>query len=154
MAGACDAYTTDVSGLAATRAAFADPENHIILPEIISKEPLGPAVRHGDSNWGDIARWTLYALIAAEEYGVTSANIDELSKSSENPEVQRLLGTIDDLGKMMGLDAKWAYNAIKASGNYGEIFAATIGEQTPIGLARGLNAQWTEGGLMYAMPFR
>jgi general L-amino acid transport system substrate-binding protein len=104
MAGACDAYTTDASGLAATRASFADPENHIILPEIISKEPLGPAVRHGDNNWGDIARWTLYALVAAEEYGVTSANIDELAKSSQNPEVQRLLGTTDDLGKMIGLD--------------------------------------------------
>lgn len=154
MAGACDAYTTDASGLAATRASFADPENHIILPEIISKEPLGPAVRHGDNNWGDITRWTLYALIAAEEYGVTSANIEELSKSSTNPEVQRLLGSIDDLGAMMGLDAAWAKNAIKAGGNYGEIFAATIGEQTPIGLARGLNAQWTQGGLMYAMPFR
>ncbi len=154
MAGACDAYTTDASGLAATRASFADPENHIILPEIISKEPLGPAVRHGDNNWGDIARWTLFALIAAEEYGVTSANIEELAKSSTNPEVQRLLGTTDDLGKMVGLDAEWAKRAIKAGGNYGEIFAATIGEQTPIGLARGLNAQWTQGGLMYAMPFR
>ena len=154
MAGACDAYTTDASGLAATRASFADPENHIILPEIISKEPLGPAVRHGDNNWGDIARWTLYALVAAEEYGVTSANIEELAKSSQNPEVQRLLGSTDDLGKMIGLDKDWAKRAIAASGNYGEIFAATIGEQTPIGLARGLNAQWTQGGLMYAMPFR
>ncbi|MFI0394681.1 amino acid ABC transporter substrate-binding protein [Paracoccus jiaweipingae] len=154
LAGACDAYTTDASGLAATRAAFADPENHIILPEIISKEPLGPLVRHGDNNWGDIVRWTLYALIAAEEYGVTSANIEELAKSSQNPEVQRMLGSTDDLGKMIGLDKEWAKRAIAASGNYGEIFAATIGEQTPIGLARGLNAQWTQGGLMYAMPFR
>ena len=154
LAGACDAYTTDASGLAATRAAFADPENHIILPEIVSKEPLGPAVRHGDSNWGDIVRWTLYALIAAEEYGVTSANIDELARSSNNPEVQRLLGSSDSLGAMIGLDDEWALRAIKAGGNYGEIFAATIGEQTPIGLARGLNAQWTQGGLMYAMPFR
>lgn len=154
MAGACDAYTTDASGLAATRAAFADPENHIILPEIISKEPLGPAVRHGDNNWGDVVRWTLNALIAAEEYGVTSANIEELSTNSENPEVQRLLGASDELGAMMGLDNGWAKNAIKASGNYGEIFAATIGEQTPIGLARGLNAQWTQGGLLYAPPFR
>ena len=154
MAGACDAYTTDASGLAATRAAFADPENHIILPEIISKEPLGPAVRHGDNNWGDINRWVLFALIAAEEYGVTSANIEELAKSSQNPEVQRLLGTTDNLGGMIGLDADWAKRAIAANGNYGEIFAATIGEQTPIGLARGLNAQWTQGGLMYAMPFR
>lgn len=154
MAGACDAYTTDASGLAATRAAFADPETHIILPEIISKEPLGPAVRHGDSNWGDIARWTLNALIAAEEYGVTSRNIEELVRSSENPEVQRLLGTTDELGAMMGLDAEWARRAILAGGNYGEIFAANIGEQTPIGLARGLNAQWTQGGLLYAPPFR
>lgn len=154
MAGACDAYTTDASGLAATRAAFADPETHIILPEIISKEPLGPAVRHGDSNWGDIACWTLNALIAAEEYGVTSRNIEELVRSSENPEVQRLLGTTDELGAMMGLDAEWARRAILAGGNYGEIFAANIGEQTPIGLARGLNAQWTQGGLLYAPPFR
>ena len=154
MAGACDAYTTDASGLAATRAAFADPENHIILPEIISKEPLGPAVRHGDNNWGDIVRWTLYALIAAEEYGVTSANIGELTTSSQNPEVQRLLGVTDDLGAMIGLDKEWAKRAIMARGNYGEIFAANIGEQTPIGLARGLNAQWMQGGLMYAMPFR
>ena len=154
MAGACDAYTTDASGLAATRAAFADPENHIILPEIISKEPLGPAVRHGDNNWGDIVRWTLYALIAAEEYGITSQNIEELSKSSQNPEVQRLLGVTDDLGAMIGLDKDWAKRAILASGNYGEIFAANIGEQTPIGLARGLNALWTQGGLMYAPPVK
>lgn len=154
IAGACDAYTTDASGLAATRAAFADPENHIILPEIISKEPLGPSVRHGDNEWGDIVRWTLNALIAAEEYGVTSANIDELATSSQNPEVQRLLGSSGDLGAMIGLDAEWAKRAIKASGNYGEIFEATIGSATPIGLARGLNAQWTQGGLLYAPPFR
>lgn len=154
LAGACDAYTTDASGLAATRAAFADPENHIILPEIISKEPLAPAVRHGDNNWGDIVRWTLFALVAGEEYGVTSANIEELSKSSTNPEVLRLLGQTDNLGGMIGLDAEWAKRAIMANGNYGEIFAATIGEQTPIGLARGLNALWTQGGLMYAPPFR
>ncbi|AUH32580.1 amino acid ABC transporter substrate-binding protein [Paracoccus tegillarcae] len=154
MAGACDAYTTDASGLAATRAAFADPENHVILPEIVSKEPLGPAVRHGDNNWGDIVRWTLNALIAAEEYGVTSTNIEELASNSENPEVQRLLGSSDDLGAMIGLDKDWAKRAIMASGNYGEIFAKTIGEETPIGLARGLNAQWTQGGLLYAPPFR
>ena len=154
LAGACDAYTTDASGLAATRAAFADPENHIILPEIISKEPLGPSVRHGDNQWGDIVMWTLNALVAAEEYGVTSANIDELATSSQNPEVQRLLGTSGELGPMIGLEANWAMNAIKAGGNYGEIFAATIGESTPIGLARGLNAQWTQGGLLYAPPFR
>ncbi|WBU57634.1 amino acid ABC transporter substrate-binding protein [Paracoccus sediminicola] len=154
MSGACDAYTSDMSGLASTRAAFATPGDHVILPEIISKEPLGPVVRHGDNNWADIVRWTLYALIAAEEYGVTSANIEELSKNAQNPEVQRLLGANGDLGEMLGLDNEWAKRAIAASGNYGEIFAATIGDQTPIGLVRGLNAQWTQGGLMYAMPFR
>ncbi|MER5173296.1 amino acid ABC transporter substrate-binding protein [Thioclava sp. GXIMD2076] len=154
LAGACDAYTTDASGLAATRAAFANPGDYIILPEIISKEPLGPSVRHGDNEWGDIVRWTLNALIAAEEYGITSTNADELATTSENPEIRRILGAEGDLGKMFGLDAEWAKRAIKAGGNYGEIFAATIGEDTPIGLARGLNAQWTQGGLLYAPPFR
>ena len=154
MAGACDAYTTDASGLAATRAAFADPDSHIILPEIISKEPLAPAVRQGDDNWSDIVRWTIFALISAEEYGVTSANLEELSKASNNPDVQRMLGKAEDFGAMLGLDGAWAKRAIAASGNYGEIFAANIGEQTPIGLPRGLNALWTQGGLMYAMPFR
>ncbi|MDO5620725.1 MAG: amino acid ABC transporter substrate-binding protein [Paracoccus sp. (in: a-proteobacteria)] len=154
VAGACDAYTADISGLAATRAAFADPENHIILPEVISKEPLAAVARQGDDNWSDILRWTMYALIAAEEYGVTSANIEELSRSSQSAEVQRLLGMGEnDLGALLGLDRTWAKRAISASGNYGEIFAATIGEQTPIGLPRGLNAQWTQGGLMYAPPF-
>jgi len=154
LARACDVYTTDASGLAATRASFADPENHIILPEIISKEPLGPVVRHGDNQWADIVRWTLYALVAAEEYGVTSANIEEMAKGTTNPEINRLLGTEGDLGAMMGLDAQWAMRAIQAGGNYGEIFASNIGESTPIGLARGLNALWTQGGLQYAPPFR
>jgi len=127
LAGACDAYTTDASGLASTRASFAAPDEHIILPEIISKEPLGPLVRHGDNQWGDIVRWTLNALITAEEFGVTSANLEEQVASSTNPEVQRLLGTsTDDLGAMLGLDKEWARRAIAASGNYGEIFAATI----------------------------
>jgi general L-amino acid transport system substrate-binding protein len=154
LAGSCDVYTTDASGLAATRATFADPENHIILPEIISKEPLGPLVRHGDDQWADIARWTLNALIAAEEMGITSVNIEELAKGTTNPEMNRLLGTEGDLGAMIGLDAQWAKRAILAGGNYGEIFASNIGESTPIGLARGLNAQWTQGGLLYAPPFR
>ncbi|MCJ8138551.1 amino acid ABC transporter substrate-binding protein [Falsirhodobacter halotolerans] len=154
QAGACDAYTTDASGLAATRAAFATPGDHIILPEIISKEPLGPATRQGDSQWTDIVRWTLNALIAAEEYGVTSANMEELASNSQNPEVKRLLGTEGNLGEMIGLDNDWAKRAIAAGGNYGEIFAATLGESTPIGLARGLNAQWTQGGLLYSPPFR
>lgn len=154
MAGACDAFTTDASGLAATRAAMGDPENHIILPEIISKEPLGPVVRHGDNNWGDIVRWTFFALVTAEEHGITSANVAEVSGSTQNPEVKRLLGIEGDMGAMMGLDAQWAVRAISAVGNYGEIFARHIGESTPIGLARGLNAQWTQGGLLYSPPFR
>lgn len=154
LAGACDVYTTDVSGLASTRASFADAGDHVILPEVISKEPLGPAVRDGDKEWEAIARWTLNALIAAEELGITSANIEELAAGTDNPEINRLLGSEGDLGAMLGLDSDWAKRAIAASGNYGEIFSMTIGDQTPIGLARGLNAQWTQGGLMYAPPFR
>ncbi|MBJ6372957.1 amino acid ABC transporter substrate-binding protein [Sedimentitalea arenosa] len=154
LAGACDVYTTDASGLAATRATFEDPSAHALLPEIISKEPLGPLVRHGDNDWGDVARWTLNALIAAEEYGITSANIAELAQGTNNPEVNRILGTEGTLGEMLGLSADWANNAISAGGNYGEIFARNIGESTPIGLARGLNAQWTNGGLLYSPPFR
>ncbi|RVV97107.1 amino acid ABC transporter substrate-binding protein [Mesobaculum littorinae] len=154
LADACDVYTTDASGLAATRASFENPGDHVILPEIISKEPLGPLVRHGDNEWGDIARWTLNALIAAEEYGVTSANIEELSQGTQNPEVNRLLGTEGNLGEMIGLDAEWAKRAIMAGGNYGELFERYLGESTPVGLARGLNAQWTDGGLLYAPPFR
>ncbi len=155
LAGACDVYTTDASGLAATRATFEAPADHVILPEIISKEPLGPVVRHGDNEWGDIAMWTLNALIAAEELGVTSANVAELAAApTTNPEINRLLGTEGDLGAMIGLDAQWAVRAISAGGNYGELFEKNIGVNTPIGLARGLNAQWTEGGLIYAPPFR
>lgn len=153
LAGACDVYTTDASGLAATRAAFEAPVGHVVLPEIISKEPLGPLVRHGDNDWGDVVRWTLNALIAAEEYGITSANIDEMAANG-NPEVKRILGSEGDLGAMFGLEADWAKRAIAAGGNYGELFAKNIGESTPIGLSRGLNAQWTEGGLLYAPPFR
>jgi general L-amino acid transport system substrate-binding protein len=147
-------YTTDASGLAATRATFEDPSAHVVLPEIISKEPLGPLVRHGDNEWGDIVRWTLNALIAAEELGVTSANVAELAAGTNNPEINRLLGSEGDLGGMLGLDATWAQNAIAAVGNYGELFEGNIGENTPIGLARGLNAQWTDGGLLYSPPFR
>ena len=155
LAGACDVYTTDASGLAATRATFENAADHVILPEIISKEPLGPLVRHGDDEWGDIVRWTLNALITAEELGVTSANIAEMSAAAgDNPEINRMLGTEGNLGEMLGLPADWAKKAIMVSGNYGEIFAKNIGEDTPIGLARGLNAQWTEGGLLYSPPFR
>ncbi|MCH2165382.1 MAG: amino acid ABC transporter substrate-binding protein [Marinovum sp.] len=155
LAGACDVYTTDASGLAATRATFEDPSAHVVLPEIVSKEPLGPLVRHGDDAWGDIVRWTLNALITAEELGVSSENIGELSAAAgNNPEVNRLLGTEGNLGEMLGLDANWAVNAISAGGNYGELFEDNIGESTAIGLARGLNAQWKDGGLIYSPPFR
>jgi len=154
LAGACDVYTTDASGLAATRATFDEPTGHVLLPEIISKEPLGPLVRHGDHEWGDVVRWTLNALVSAEELGVTSANVAEMAAGSTNPEINRLLGTEGTLGEMMGLDADWAKNAIMVGGNYGEVFAKNIGEETPIGLARGLNAQWTNGGLLYSPPFR
>ncbi|SFO31073.1 L-glutamine-binding protein /L-glutamate-binding protein /L-aspartate-binding protein /L-asparagine-binding protein [Roseovarius lutimaris] len=155
LAGACDTYTTDASGLASTRAAFENPTEHVILPEIISKEPLGPLVRHGDNEWGDIARWTLNALIAAEEMGITSANVAELGAAAGgSPEVNRILGTEGNLGEMIGLDAQWAMRAIAAGGNYGELFEKNIGEKTPIGLARGLNAQWTDGGILYSPPFR
>ncbi|MBS9715550.1 amino acid ABC transporter substrate-binding protein [Pseudohalocynthiibacter aestuariivivens] len=154
LAGACDTYTTDASGLAATRATFESPDDHVLLPEIISKEPLGPLVRHGDNEWGDIVRWSLNALISAEELGVTSANIGEMSAGTNNPEINRLLGTEGNLGEMLGLSADWAKNAIAAGGNYAELFERNIGENTPIGLSRGLNAQWTDGGLLYSPPFR
>ncbi len=154
LAGACDVYTTDASGLAATRATFENPGDHMVLPEIVSKEPLGPLVRHGDNEWGDIVRWTLNALISAEELGVTSANLDEMAAGTNNPEINRLLGTEGTLGEMLGLDADWAKRALAVNGNYGEIFEANIGESTAIGLSRGLNAQWTDGGLLYSPPFR
>ena len=153
-AGACDAFTTDASGLAATRATLPDADNHIILPEIISKEPLGPVVRHGDNNWGDVVRWTYYALVIAEEKGITQANVDEVAGSTADEEVKRLLGVAGDMGAKFGLDNAAFANAIKAGGNYGEIFARNIGEGTSINLARGLNALWTQGGLQYAPPFR
>ncbi|MDH5798270.1 MAG: amino acid ABC transporter substrate-binding protein [Paracoccaceae bacterium] len=154
LAGACDTYTTDASGLAATRATFENPGDHVILPEIISKEPLGPLVRHGDDQWADIVRWTLNALVSAEELGITSANVAELSNGTNNPEINRMLGTEGNLGEMLGLDADWAARAIAAVGNYGEIFEKNIGSSTPIGLSRGLNAQWKDGGLLYSPPFR
>ena len=155
LAGACDTYTTDASGLAATRAAFENPADHVVLPEIISKEPLGPLVRHGDNEWADVVRWTLNALIAAEELGVTSANVADMAATAgDNPEINRLLGTEGNLGEQLGLSADWATKAIMVGGNYGELFEGNIGENTPIGLARGLNAQWTDGGLLYTPPFR
>jgi general L-amino acid transport system substrate-binding protein len=153
IAGRCDVYTTDASGLAATRSTFTDPENHVILPEIISKEPLGPATRHGDDQWSDIITWVLNATVTAEEKGVTSANVDSM-KSSKDPEILRLLGVEGNQGEELGLGKDWAYNIIKSVGNYGEIFERNIGVNTPIGLERGLNALWTNGGLQYSPPFR
>jgi general L-amino acid transport system substrate-binding protein len=154
LANACDVYTTDASGLAATRSTFEDASEHVILPEIISKEPLGPLVRHGDDEWGDVVRWVLNALIIAEERGVTADNVEEMAEGTNNPEINRMLGAEGEYGAMLGLPADWAVHAIKANGNYGEVFAKYIGVDTPIGLERGLNAQWTEGGLLYAPPFR
>jgi general L-amino acid transport system substrate-binding protein len=154
LAGACDTYTTDASGLAASRATMPDAENHVILPEIISKEPLGPVVRHGDSNWGDVVRWTYFALLVAEEKGVTSANVSEVATSTADEEVKRLLGVSGDMGAKIGLSNDAFKNAIAAVGNYGEVFSRNIGEGTSINLARGLNALWTQGGLQYAPPFR
>ena len=139
-----DSYTTDASGLAATRSTFPDAQNHVILPEIISKEPLGPATRHGDDQWSDIVTWVYYATVTAEELGVTSANVDKM-KSSKNPEILRMLGVEGNQGEELGLSKDWAYQIIKQVGNYGEIFERNIGKSTPIGLARGLNALWTKG---------
>jgi general L-amino acid transport system substrate-binding protein len=140
--------------LAATRATFENPGDHALLPEIISKEPLGPLVRHGDNEWGDVVRWSLNAMIAAEEMGITSANVDSMAAGTNNPEINRILGTEGELGAMLGLDKDWAMRIIKSVGNYAEVFEKNIGESTPIGLARGLNAQWTNGGLLYTPPFR
>ena len=151
--GRCDVYTTDGSALAAERSKFAVPADHVILPEIISKEPLGPVVRQGDDQWFKIARWTYYALLEAEELGVTQANVDEML-GSDNPAIKRLLGVEGDFGTPLGLTKDWAYQVIKLIGNYGESFDRNVGPSTPIGLERGLNALWTNGGLQYAPPIR
>jgi len=151
--GRCDAYTTDASALAAERTQLKNPSDNIILPEIISKEPLGPVVRHGDNRWGDIVRWSFFAMLIAEEKGITQANVDQIKASTQDPEVRRLLSLDDDWGKKMGVSKDWAYNIIKAVGNYGESFERNVGQKTPLGLARGLNDLWTKGGLQYAPPF-
>jgi len=155
LGGRCDVYTTDASGLASTRASFEKPDEHIVLPEIISKEPLGGAVRHGDDQWADIGKWVVNAIIAAEELGITSANVAEMGKAAgDNPSINRLLGTEGEFGAMLGLDAQWAMRALEAVGNYGEIFERNIGPDTAIGIQRGLNAQWSDGGILYAAPIR
>lgn len=153
LAGRCDAYSTDASQLAGLRASFPAPDDHVILADIISKEPHSPVVRHGDDQWFDIIRWTFFALLTAEELGITQANVDSFL-TSQNPEIRRLLGLAGDHGLMMGLDRRWAYNAIRAVGNYGEIFERNLGSGSPIGLRRGMNALYTQGGLMYAPPIR
>jgi len=156
FAGRCQVCTTDASGLASVRSKEAqNPADHVILPELISKEPLGPSIRRGDDEFFAIAKWTLNALLEAEEFGITAANVDQMKKDSKNPSVMRLLGAgTEDTGKVLGLDKDWAYRAIKTVGNYGEIFERNVGEKTPIGLPRGTNALWTNGGLMYAPPVR
>ena len=152
--GRCDAYTTDASGLAAERSVLKNPAEHVILPEIISKEPLGPAVRHGDNEWGDVVRWTLNAMVIAEEFDVTSANVDKVKAESANPEVRRLLGVEGDMGQQLKLNPDWAYQIVKQVGNYGESFERNVGEKTPLRLSRGLNQLWSKGGLLYAPPVR
>lgn len=152
-AGRCDAYTTDQSGLFSERNKLKVPGDHLILPEVISKEPLGPAVRHGDNQWGDVARWVLYAMLEAEELGVSSANVEEMKKDP-NPGIRRLLGLEGDMGKNLGLSNDWAYQIIKQVGNYGESFERNLGATTPLKITRGQNALWKNGGLQYAMPIR
>jgi general L-amino acid transport system substrate-binding protein len=153
FAGRCDALTSDASQLAGTRAVAPNPDDHIILPDIISKEPLAPAVRHGDSQWRDIVDYAVLTLIQAEEMGITSKNVDEMLKSND-PIIQRFLGVTPGNGKALGLDEKWAYNIIKQVGNYGEVFERNVGKDTPLKLERGLNDLWTKGGLMYTPPFK
>ena len=154
FAGRCDVFTTDASGLYATRAANAPtPDDYIILPEIISKEPLGPVVRHGDNQFADIVRWAFYAMLEAEEYGITSKNVDEMLKS-DNPSIKRILGVTPGMGKALGVDEKWVYNIIKQVGNYGESFDRNVGAGSPLKIPRGQNALWTQGGLQYAPPIR
>ncbi len=157
FSGRCDVYTTDNSSLYATRAANVPPpqtvDDFIILPEVISKEPLGPVVRHGDNQFADIVRWALFAMIEAEEYGITSANVDEMMKS-DNPTIKRILGTTPGMGKALGVDEKWVYNIVKQVGNYGESFDRNVGMGSPLKIARGQNELWTKGGLQYAPPIR
>jgi general L-amino acid transport system substrate-binding protein len=152
-AGRCDAYTTDASGLAGERLRLANVNDHIVLPEIISKEPLGPVVRHGDDQWFDIVKWAHFAMLTAEELGVTKANVDDQMKS-DNPDVKRLLGTEGKHGEALGLTNDWAYRIIKHVGNYGEVFERNVGQGSPLKIGRGLNGLWSKGGLQYAPPIR
>ena len=152
-AGRCDAYTTDASGLYAERLRLTNPNDHIVLPEIISKEPLGPAVRHGDDQWFDIVKWVLFAMLNAEELNITQNNVDEMVKSS-NPEIRRFVGTEGNYGEMLGLSRDWAVRIIKLVGNYGESFERNVGQGSPLKIDRGLNKLWSKGGIQYAPPIR
>lgn len=154
FAGRCQVYTTDMSDIAGARTKAPNPDDYVILPTVISKEPLGPSVRRGDDEWFQIVRWTLFAMLEAEEYGLTQANVDEQKTASKDPTVQRLLGTSEDTGKLLGLDAQWVYRIVKQVGNYGESFERNLGPKTPLQLPRGPNNLWTKGGLMYAPPIR
>ncbi|MBS1177372.1 MAG: bacterial extracellular solute-binding s, 3 family protein [Proteobacteria bacterium] len=156
FSGRCQVFTTDASGLASIRSKEAQkPEDHVILPELISKEPLGPSIRRGDDDFFAISKWVLNVMLEAEEYGITQANVDQMKKDSKNPGVMRLLGSgTEDTGKLLGLDKDWGYRIIKTTGNYGEVFERHVGEKTPIGLPRGSNNLWTKDGLMYAPPVR
>jgi general L-amino acid transport system substrate-binding protein len=154
FSGRCQAYTTDASGLASIRnKEAAKPDDYLILPELISKEPLGPMVRRGDDEWFTIVKWAIYALLEAEEYGINQANVDQMKASTEPP-IQRILGTSEDMGKLLGLDKEWAYREIKAVGNYGEIFDRNVGPNSALKLPRGLNNLWNKGGIQYAPPIR
>lgn len=151
--GRCDAFTTDSSQLVSERTLLPDPGEHELLPDLISKEPLGPAVRQGDPGWSNIVRWTLFALINAEELGVTQANVEDM-RTSPNPEVRRMLGTDGEFGRALRLDTDWVVSILAAVGNYGECFERNLGSGSPLGIARGRNALWTQGGLIYAPPIR
>src|SRR5882762_2521328 len=151
--GRCDVFTTDQSGLYAERLKLANPADHVVLPEIISKEPLGPMVRHGDDQWLDIVKWALYAMITAEELGITQKNIDEMAKS-DKPEMKRVFGTDGNLGEQLGLTKDWVSRIVKAVGNYGESFDRNVGAGSKLGIARGLNQLWNKGGIQYAPPIR
>ncbi len=152
--GRCDAYSGDQARLYATRVANApNPDDYMVLPEIISKEPLGPVVRHGDNQFADIVRWAQFAMLEAEENGITSKNVDEMLKS-DNPSIKRILGVTPGMGKALGVDEKWVYNIVKQVGNYGEVFERNVGMGSPLKIARGQNALWTKGGLQYAPPIR
>ncbi|HEY1089721.1 MAG TPA: amino acid ABC transporter substrate-binding protein [Burkholderiaceae bacterium] len=155
LSGRCVALTTDISGLASIRSKETrDPNEHLLLPELISKEPMGPSVRRGDDEWFAIVRWVVFGLVEAEEYGITQANVDQLLKNSREPAVMRILGVSEDSGKALGLDQAWMVRALRTVGNYGELFERNVGSKSAVNLPRGVNRLWNQGGIMYAPPIR